>query len=344
MVRSFDWVQYPFKIYKKEDALLFRLESGFEMRFTRDIFAKRTNSTVVEPHRNIVEIEIDGEEGTIVSELRRIHRFETPADFYTPVSDDARAFYESIYSSLISSDLDSLLTKSMEVDRHVREHGFPEVPLPVVAACGHFENFESAIFRGETFPKLPIARMKIGEPTPSSYPTRSLEILKEYLTEEQFEAQRGFYEAYFESTPISRFRFIAREYETSDSRIRQVMTLNLLKKCICLHAYFVTSGPWRKCWVRFGVDPSIDQENYKHQLIEMRSKRASFQIFERPEIVAEVCKNRSWYLMDRCDPVDGFVSKALKNFIVYTIDNAGAREIDKKIDEMLDSDFEAFEM
>jgi len=339
-----EWVHYPFKIHETVDALLFRLKDGFEMRFTDDIFAKRTVSTPVDTHRSMVEIEIDGEDGRIVSEIRKINRFETPADFYIPVADDARSFYESIHSSLISETLDDLIAKSVEVSKHVREHGFPEIQIPVTIASGHFENFESAAQRAEGHQRLPISRMKFGEQVPTQYPEEALAILRKYLTEEQLEAQASFYRAYFDSTPISRFRFIARAYEAVDQSIRQAIPLSLLKRCICLHAYFVTSGPWRKCWVRLGFDPSVDQENYRYQLIEMRSKRANFQIFERMEIEAEVCKNRGWYLVDECDPVDGFVSKALKNFIVYTIDNAGARDIDKRIDEVLDSDFEAFDI
>ncbi len=117
-----------------------------------------------------------------------------------------------------------------------------------------------------------------------------------------------------------------------------------MKRCVGLHSYFASSGPWRHCWVRFGYDPSKYKGNYRYKVIEMRSKKASFQVFQKPSIKAEVCKNENWYLHDECDPIDGFISKALKNFIVYTIDNVDAREIDKKIEETLDSDFEMLDM
>lgn len=344
MASSFDWVEYPFRVKKKEDILLFRLENGFEMRFTRDVFSKRVASTPVELHKNVVEIEINGEDGRIVSEIKKLNRFITAADFYIPVSEEASNFYGSIHNSLISANIDTLIEKSIEVDKYVLKHGFPEIPLPFAVTGSHFENFESAMSKPDTFPKLPIARMRFGDPIPNTHPAVSFDILKNLLSDDQFGAQESFYTSYFESNQISRFRFIARQYEAGGANFKQRISLNILKRCICLHAYFVISGPWRKSWIRFGVDPSADQEYYKYQLIEMRTKRANFQIFQRPEIIAEVEKNKSWYLHTECDPVDGFISKALKNFIVYTIDNVGVREIDRKIDDVLDSDFEAFEM
>ncbi|ELA41409.1 uncharacterized protein VICG_01514 [Vittaforma corneae ATCC 50505] len=344
MEHKIEWVLYPFKIHKKDDALLFRLENGFEMRFTRDIFSKRVYSTQVELYRNVIELEITNEKVKIISQIQKINKFETPADFYVPIVQSTREFYESIHSSLINSNLNVLLEKSIEVKKYIREKGFPEIPLPITTTSSHFENFDSAVCKHDNFPRIPIKRVKYGEMIPDSYPEESFQLLKKYLTKEQFELQDSFYRSFFTSTSIARFKAVANQYEKCKLLFKQSISLNMLKRCIGLHAYFTTSGPWRKCWIRFGFDPSLDQNCYQFQLVEMRSKKASFQIFQRPEIIAEVSKNKEWYLLKECDPIDGFISKALKNFIIYTVDNVGVKEIDKKIEEMLDSDFELFEM
>lgn len=344
MEHKTEWVLYPFKIYKKEDALLFRLENGFEMRFTRDIFSKRVRSTQVNPQRNILELEIADGEVKIISQIKKIDKFETPADFYIPIKQDTREFYESIHHSLINSNLDILIEKSIEVGKYVRENGFPEIPLPITTTSSHFESFSSAVCKRDSFPKIPIKRVKYGEAVPDSYPEESFQLLKKYLTKEQFKLQDLFYRTFFATTSIARFKAVADQYEKCELSFKKSISLNMLKRCIGLHAYFTTSGPWRKCWVRFGFDPSLDQDCYQFQLVEMRSKKANFQIFQKPEVIAEVSRNRDWYLLKECDPIDGFISKALKNFIIYTIDNVGAKEIDRKIEETLDSDFELFEM
>lgn len=342
MDREFEWVHYPFKIHKKEDLLLFRVKDRFEMRFTKDVFSKRVRSTPVEHNKNIVEVEITDNEAKIISKLEKIEEFKTAADFYVPIGQEAREFYESIHRSLISNDLNSLFDESIRVEEYIKENGFPEIPLPITSTSSHFENFESAICKFENFPKIPVERVKFGDPVPKAYPKEAMRLLQKNLTKEQFELQHSFYQQVFQKTPISRFRTIVEEYEKRDINFKQGISLNMLKRCVAVHAYFIVSGPWRKCWIRLGFDPSQDPDCYVYQAVEMRSKKANFQLFQRPEIIAEVSKNKAWYLLKECDPIDGFMSQALKNLIIYIIDNANVKEIDKKIEETLD--FDLFEM
>lgn len=346
MERRSDWVLYPFKAASTDSVILFRINGGFELRFTRDIFSKRANTTPVDLSRTTLEIEITDGRGEIVSQITRLHKFDTPADFYVGIPEKSKEFYESIHAALIGSDLDDLMSKAIEAHKHAREAGFPEIPLPAVTACSHFENFQSAsaVVKGDGYPRISVERARYGDPAPEACSASSIETHRKYFTEEQFKVQETFYREFFDANPISRCRGVYEEYEKRDSNFKQVISFNLLKRCISLHAYFIVSGPWRKCWARFGFNPSEHQYCYKYQLIEMRSKRANFMIYQKPEIMAEISKNKSWYLREQCDPCDGFVSQALKNLITYTLDNAGVKEIDKKIDEMLDSDFELFEM
>lgn len=345
MPQDFDLIRYPFKIKDKEEAILFRVDDSYEMRFTRDLFSKRVLSTAsTVPSKVFIEIEIEDDTAKIISETKVIHDFRTPADFYVPINQNAADFYKKMHSALIDNDLNTILNMAAEISGNISENGFPELPLPLTTTFSHFENYETTIGRLESFPKIPAKQIKYGEEVPCSVEERQVDLLKKYLSKEQFEAQDLFYKKYFEKTPITRFKTIAICYEEESSCLKNTISLNLLKRCIGLHAYFMISGPWRKCWVRFNYDPATDRENYKYQSVEMRSKHANFQVFQKPEIVAEITKNKDWYLLSTCDPIDGFISKALKNFIIYTIDNLPSKEIDKKIEELHDSDFEIFEI
>lgn len=343
MAREFDIVRYPFKVKSKDDTLLYRVGDGYEMRFTRSTFSKRVYSSVNSLQRRYIEIKIDKNDVVALSETQTIHEFITPADFYIPQHEDALKFYSEIHSSLVGNDLEGITTMAAEVDKKVRSEGFPEFPLPISTTMSHFENYETATAKLETFPHVSIAQIKFGDPIPSLALGESEDAIRSALTKDQYNAQGRFYQSFFDTAPISRFRTIAEKYEKSEDGLKRSISLNILKRCIGLHAYFSTSGPWRKCWIRLGYDPTTDSENYKYQIIEMRTKKANFQIFQRPEIEAEVVKNREWYVLKEFDPVDGFVSKALKNFIIYTIDERGIQDIDEKIGELQDLDFEIFD-
>lgn len=344
MPEEFDVVHYPFKVKSKDDVLLYRVEDGYEMRFTRSIFSKRVCSSVNSLQKKYIEIEID-EKGIIaLSEFQTIHEFITPADFYVPQCEDALKFYSEVHSSLVGDDLERLTKMAVEIDKKVKSgKSFPEFPLPISTTMSHFENYKTASAKLETFPHVPIIQIKSGDQVPCQASRESESVIRSVLSRDQYNAQEQFYKSFFGSMPISRFRTVAEKYDKSPSDLKDSISLNILKRCVGLHAYFFTSGPWRKCWVRLGYDPTTDSENYKYQVVEMRTKKANFQIFQRPEIEAEVVKNKEWYVLKEFDPVDGFVSKALKNFIIYTIDEKGIQDINDKIGELQDMDFELFD-
>lgn len=344
MDRSYELVHYPFKIRSLEDLILYRVGNNFEMRFSKDLFAKRVHSTKTTSIKNYIEIEIIGEKITTIAKSDSIHQFKTPADFYIEISKESKEFYESLHSVLIDQDISVLFEKAAELDSKINIDGLPEISVPLNTTSTHFENFETATANLDHFPKIPIVQIKHGDPIPTVPVERAVDLLQKTLTKHQYNSQDQFYKDFFKNVSITRFKTIAIAYEEQSVEFKRRISLNILKRCIGIHAYFVISGPWRKCWISFGHNPELNQENYKYQLVEFRTKKANFQLFQKPEIIAEVSKNKDWYLLRECDPVDGFISKALKNFIIYTIDNVGQREIDKKIDELHDSDFEFFEI
>ena len=340
-----DLIQYPFKVDRKEDILLYRLKENFEMRFSHELDSKRVVSTEKKGSKKYLELEID-ENGNvkIVHIYDRIHNFIQPADFYLPVTEDAKYFYESLHSALINGNLDILSEKAKEIDKFVKEKGFPEFPIPITTVSSHFENFEVATAKSDDSFVVPSIQIKHGDEIPQENASEATEAAVSYLTPAQFKAQNEFYKTFFDLNRISRFKTIANYYESQDIEFKRTISLNCLKKCVALHAYFMSSGPWRKCWIKMGYNPVFDNENYRFQVIEMRSKKTSFQIFQKPEIIHEVSQNKDWYLTKDCDPIDGFISKALRNFIVYIIDNGETKLIDSKIENLQDSDMEIFEM
>lgn len=345
MNRCYELVLYPFKIHNIEEMILYRIEDNFEMRFSKDLFAKRVCSTkTTSSVKNYIEIEITDEEVVVMNKSDSIHQFKTPADFYVEIPTESREFYESLHSALVDQDISVLFKKATEIDSKIKESGFPEIPVPLTTTSSHFENFETATANLDHFPKIPVTQIKHGDPIPVAPINKTRDLLESALTKQQYDAQEQFYKDFFSRIQITRFRTVAMSYEEQSVEFKRKISLNILKKCIGMHAYFVISGPWRKCWIHFGYDPVLDQDNYKYQLVEFRTKKANFQVFQKPEIIAEVSKNKDWYLLKECDPVDGFISKSLKNFIIYTIDNVGQKDIDKKIDELHDSDFEFFEI
>lgn len=338
-------IQYPFKIDREEDAILYRIDEDFEMRFTQELTSKRVSSSQKKSTRKYLELEIDDNNNIrIVKIYDKIHVFNQPADFYLPISEDSKFFYESLHSALIDGNLDNLSEKAKEIDKKVQKDGFPEFPLPLLTVSTHFENFEMATAKTDEAFFIPSIQIKFGDEIPQSTPNSTIETAENYLTLAQFKVQNDLYESFFESNKIARFKTIADYYETQDIQVKRIISLNIFKKCIPLHAYFMNSGPWRKCWVKMGYNPTSNKENYKFQVIEMRLKKISFQIFQKPEIIYEVSQNADWYLTEDCDPVDGFISKALKNFIIYIIDNGEAKLIDSKIENLEGSDFEIFDM
>lgn len=338
-------VNYPFKIDNEENLILYRVNDDFEMRFTRELSAKRVVSTCKKDCKKYIEIEIDDDRNVkIIEVFDKINVFKTPADFYVPISEDSKYFYESMHLSLINENLDTFLEKALEINEIVKNGGFPEFPIPITTVSSHFENFESATAKSDELFVISTIQIKYSDEIPVEPATESNNIARSFLTPEQYQIQNDFYTAYFNLNNISRFKTIANFYERKEIDFKRLISLHVLKKCIGLHAYFLTSGPWRKCWVKLGYDPKSDSENYKYQVIEMRSKKTNFQIFQKPEIIMEVSEHLDWYISKECDPIDGFISKALKNFIVYIIDNGGDKLIDKKIEDLQDSDMEIFDM
>lgn len=317
MTKGFKLVHHPFNIEEREDALLFRKQDNFEIRFSPDIFSKKIESTKSVGSRKYIEIEtIDGK-CEMLSETNEIHEFLTPADFYVEINQNSREFYENIYENLMDDDLEKLTSHAEKMTEFLKTNNFPECPAPLITTALHYENFTTSS-TGASGDSYSSTQIRFGDDIPCQVPTETREYISKGLGEEGYEVQDRFLNHYFRNTAITKYKNIEIEYQKiSSARDKELVKLTYLKKCLSMHAFYYTSGPWRHCWVRLGYDPACDRQNYKFQLLNVKS--TNFQLIEYPDIIAEVEKNIDWYLLKECDATDGFISEALRNLILYKI-------------------------
>lgn len=332
-------VLYPFCSTVNE-INLFRIGKGFEIKFSKNLFSKKVNSRVKDISRNYFEIEIDENtsEGHINSVFSCLHEFTEPADFYLEMEN--KAYYEDIYKKLIDDDLNQVVGLSSKIDL-LGKSGFPEFFQPVLSTAGHYENYKNLV-KYKDHEQISTVGVKDFFAIPVGPKEGSLEIAMKFLTSDNFEEQNLFYTKIFSLFPIIRFKNIKKYYEESNLVNNNRISIHLLKRCIQLHAYYCLQGPFRKCWIKFGYDPVLDFNNYKYQIFESRIKKVNFQIFERPEIIYEVEKNMDWYVCKEFDSKEGFVSLALKNFIIYVLGDQRVVDIDEEIEDLSSSEMLLF--
>eukprot|EP01029_Cantina_marsupialis_P005787 TRINITY_DN162876_c0_g2_i1.p1 TRINITY_DN162876_c0_g2~~TRINITY_DN162876_c0_g2_i1.p1 ORF type:complete len:284 (+),score=86.89 TRINITY_DN162876_c0_g2_i1:150-1001(+) len=76
--------------------------------------------------------------------------------------------------------------------------------------------------------------------------------------------------------------FVSRPIWSRSMLVAQVtFTKQVIEEALSQIAYYITGGPWRNTWCRFGVDPRIESSCYQYQTIDVRL----------PEILADKLKN-----------------------------------------------------
>ena len=318
MEKKYDLIQHPFNIEKQEDALLFRKDNNYEYRFTYEVFSKKIESTFHE-NKNFIEIEITNNSCEVISEIRGIHKFDTAADFFVPIPEESKAFYKEFHENLISSDLERVTQLSQRINEYLENNTFPPLPVPVTSVVSHFENYNSTSSKSSQRDQITAIKIRYGDPIPLEPKANSRDLFKSICGEETYNVQDSFLSNFILNNPIFRFKQLEEEYKKQPENVKNSLKHSYLKKAITLHAYFCTLGPWNSCWVKFGYDPSKDQENYKFQTIKLKSNDPKIQLCDNEEIINEVEKNKDWYLFKNCDSKNGFISEALFNFIKFKL-------------------------
>lgn len=125
---------------------------------------------------------------------------------------------------------------------------------------------------------------------------------------------------FFAENKIAKFKQVQESFSgVPNLEGQELLKQTYLKKCVALHAFYYSAGPWRHCWVAFGYDPSTDRANYRHQSVALEGMASPFQLVEYPAIIEEVERNMDWYVLKECDPTAGFISKALRSLISYRV-------------------------
>lgn len=336
MTREYELVHHPFNVQDREETMLFRTDDGFELRFSNDALAKRVRATKSPGSKNYIELVIEDGIVRALGETRTLYEFVTPADFCIPISDEARCFYSELHTMLMGDDAGALAAYGERLTAafcgeagHPQMPlggGFPECPVPLTTAAAHFERFTGEIGPGsETCVRG--ATIRFGEQIPTEAPAGIRAYVVGKIGERGVVLSQRFLAALFAERPIIRFRDIEAAYSARLTLKEQdILKATYLKKCVALHAFYYSAGPWRHCWVAFGVDPASSRHNYRFQTISLSGIPAPFQIIDHPHIVTEVDRNFDWYVSARCDLVDGFVSKALKCFILFTLNGSQTAE------------------
>lgn len=337
MMKGFDVVECPFD--GRSCVLpLVKTDAGYEMRICSRADAKKVVATRSKEHAGHLHVEIDGGGCRAVGYTESMYSFATPADFYLPVPQETRAFYEEVYSKLVQGDMDKCMEVAGMFGEGFVDGEMPMYPVPIVSTVESFENYNFKDFRG--------GKDRTGDTIHAGYddevPTGPVEGLAERLGrlhgEEVMRLQEQLFDSVFSTHPILRISNIIRMFKADERAGEMGFSDWKVKKLLPLHAYFIDSGPWRGCWARFGLDPKEDADNFRYQIYDSRKSGRTFQVFEAENVVQEVERNRPWYLTSEPSFKTGFHRKALLNLLRFRseVDFHGGEDDDELEFEVFD--------
>lgn len=319
-MKKYSLVHYPFNISNNDQAMLVKTPGGFELHFEKSIFTKKVTSTLNSGIKNYIEIEIENGKCKLLNETDKIHEFTTPADFYVDINHESKEFYTNIHNRIISDDLESLTEYASEFNEYVKHNNLPEHPVPSITTSSHFENFKvNSTSRSETEPVYSL-QIHFGDPVPTKPSPKIENDFLQELGDEKFIIQKNCLSSFFNENKIVKAKQIEKAYHKNITKEQKnKLKYTSLKKSLLLHAYFYNSGPWRHCWIQIRYDPATDPQNYKYQTLYQKRTQAPFQLIEYPKIIEEVEKRSHWFLLNECNPTDGFISEALRDLISYML-------------------------
>jgi len=316
MSDDLDIIECPFRA---DDCILplIKTSSGYEMRVCSRPDSKKVVATKSKKNVWYLHVRIDDYGCRHMGYTENMYLFCTPADFYVPIDQCSREFYSSIYDKLVHGDMQQCMEVAQMFSESYIDDEVPMYPAPVISTVESFENYNFKDFRS--------GRDRQADTIHAGYddeiPCESIQGLEDSLMKlhslDVMEVQKQIFAQVFSVHPILRISNVIRMFDL-DERASEVEFSNWkIKKLLPLHAYFITSGPWRGCWTRFGFDPKADQSNFKYQIYDSRKSGRTFQVFEAENVVSEVERNKPWYLTDKPSFRTGFHTKALLNLLKF---------------------------
>lgn len=310
MKQNFDIIEYPLKIKNKNDFLFTKLANKYEFRIlesfdSKRIYATKKRSTSIFLYLEVEENKcFDDEKNCIIlGYTTNVYTFEGPLDFYIDYTESS-LFYNKIGSVLLNGTPQEILDLSQNVNN------FPEFLPPIL---NYHEN-ASKILKIRKNVKIikkerKTTKIYVDDPIPILDPPSN--VAKNDLVNVVFDFIKTI------PHPILKIKQIFKLFV--DFKKRQNLDVNFenVKNMLPLFRYYVKDGPFRKSWIPFGYDPKLNSDNYKYQIIDLRSEGTFFHLFENENIIEEVEKNRVWYVKNEFDSKNGFHKPTLVQLILY---------------------------
>ncbi|ADM12105.1 RNA polymerase III transcription factor IIIC subunit [Encephalitozoon intestinalis ATCC 50506] len=316
MIKDFDMVECPFKAERCVLPLV-KTEAGYEMRICDRPDAKKVVATKDKSPKGYFHLEISGDKCNIIGYTENIYSFTTPADFYLPVPKQTKEFYSEIYSKMVYGDMSQCMEIAEMFDKSYGDNEIPMYPVPIISTVESFENYNFKDFKGGKDKTGDTVHVGYEDEVPLCPAPGLLERLKKLHGVDAMRLQEDLFNRLFSLHPILRISNIIKMFR-ADERVAEMGFSDWkIKKFLPLHAYFIDSGPWRGCWAKFGFDPKEDQSNFRYQIYDSRKSGRTFQVFEAENVVHEVERNKSWYLVGKPSFRMGFHTKALLNLLRF---------------------------
>lgn len=340
MKKDFDILEYPFKANELNPLSFVKTRAGYEAKICSRLDSKKILATKSRRRQRYIHVEI-GEDGCrMAGHTDNLYVFSTPADFYVPVSADTRDFYEDVYTKLVHGDMDECLRVAEMFDQVYRSTALPEYPIPITSTVESFENYNLKDFKGGKDDTGDTMHVSYEDETPTEPVPGLFKKLQESHGSDVFRIQNEVFVRIFSMHPILRISNIMKIFNSDDVAMDTGFGSWKVRKLLPLYAYFITSGPWRGCWTRFGYNPKSSSDNFRYQIYDSRKSGKMFQVFEAEDIIHEVERNRAWYLSGQSNSKTGFHTKALLNLLKFR------SELDFNVDdneEESNLEFEVFD-
>jgi general transcription factor 3C polypeptide 5 (transcription factor C subunit 1) len=330
MVEDFDLVEYPFAVEDSGKLYLQKRRESYEARITNALDSKKIFATKKKLKRVYLHVSIGDGDCTLVGASGSIHQFISPSDYYIPSEGESRSFYYDMYKRFISDNNDSYLEHFSDLS-NLKD--IPLFPPPLFTVADVYDNLP--VQRNQK--KRGIERclkVKLGGQVPNVPSKDYVEEMKSKHDINVYNEAVDILKKMFEISPIIRLSIVERKYDDENQNLKFIT----LKPFFPLVAYYMVSGPWKRCWVRLGFDPTQNVECYKYQVVYYKNLSKEFVIADEMEVVREIESDRDKYLNRECTPRTGFLSEKCMAYLRYYKS--------KKNDEILEEgslDFDVFD-
>ncbi|KAF7683132.1 General transcription factor 3C polypeptide 5 [Astathelohania contejeani] len=303
MTDNFDMVEYPFKI--KDDDPLY-LESGdgvYETRIVNTLESKKIYATPKNNESTIFHIRIENGKAEIVGRTETVYEFVTPADFYIPIPQETKNYYNELYDRMIYSELDDFL----EYTKSIPLNPIPLYVPPVLSSGSIFQTYQFKNYITQKSSNRQAIQIRIEDSVPEAFTSPNEIKLRDKYGEDIFKEIKNIIDSFITNNPIFKLRNLHKIILNNDFFKKENISIYKTREFVPCLAYYYTSGPWKGCWVRLGYDPKLHKENFKYQIIGFKRICKARMLYEIEDVYSEINENQNIYTNDVFDYSNGFL-------------------------------------